>query len=162
MYELLLTLHSWVRWLVLLTGLWALANAFTGVRAHGPLISRAPFTAFMGSVHLQLLLGLALFAIMGMSGAAPFSEPAAPRSSFGWEHLGLGLLTAVFATMANATTKRAAVPLAETAVQGGQVVSPNSNEQQLWRSALLWTVLAWIPLLLLIPWWRPALRMFGA
>ncbi|MFC6617407.1 hypothetical protein [Deinococcus radiophilus] len=42
------------------------------------------------------------------------------------------------------------------------MVSPNSNEQQLWRSALLWTVLAWIPLLLLIPWWRPALRMFGA
>ncbi|MDO4264518.1 MAG: hypothetical protein Q4C67_10010, partial [Deinococcus sp.] len=100
-YLLLLTAHSWVRWLVLLTGIWALVNAFMGVRSRGPMTSRAPFTAFMGSIHLQVLLGLGLFAVMGMSGAAPFSDPQTPRASFGWEHLGLGLIAAVFATMAN-------------------------------------------------------------
>ncbi|GHG12454.1 hypothetical protein GCM10017783_25660 [Deinococcus piscis] len=162
-YLLLLTAHSWVRWLVLLTGIWALVNAFSGVRARGPMTSRAPFASFMGSIHLQVLLGLALFAMMGMGGMAPF--PDGPRDSFGWEHLGLGLLAAVFATMANRAAKAPARAAPVFVADGTPAPTPTpaavNDEITRWRGALLWTILAWIPLLLAIPWWRPVLRMFG-
>ncbi|WP_261663791.1 hypothetical protein [Deinococcus sp. Marseille-Q6407] len=169
-YPVLLTIHSWIRWLVLLTGLWALINAFMGMQSHGPMTSRAPFSAFMGSLHVQVLLGIALFAVMGMSGMAPF--PDGPRSSFGWEHLGMALIAAVFATLANRASKppRGAVPpVTPAAVRADGTVAPApaaaplaTNDAARWRNTLIWTVLAWIPLLLLIPWWRPMLRMLGA
>lgn len=170
-YPLILTLHSWVRWLVLLTGLWALVNAFMGMQARGPLTSRAPFAAFMGSMHLQVLLGIALFAVMGMSGMAPFPDQ---RPSFGWEHLGMAVVSAIFATLANRAAKAPqAVMMSETAVQvdpvTGAETTPTAatspiafNDAGRWRSVLMWTVLAWIPVLLLMPWTRPMLRMFGA
>lgn len=165
-YLLLLTIHSWVRWLVLLAGIWALVNAFSGVRARGPMTSRAPFATFMGSIHLQVLLGLALFAVMGMGGAVPFSDPQTPRDSFGWEHMGLGLLAAVFATMANRAAKAPARAAPVYVADGTPAPTPTpaaaKDEEARWRGALLWTVLTWIPLLLTIPWWRPVLRMFGA
>lgn len=169
-YPLLLTLHNWVRWLVLLTGIWALVKAFTGMNSHAPLTSRAPFAAFMGSIHLQILLGISLFAVMGMSGMAPF--PDGPRPSFGWEHLGLGALAGVFATLANRAAKAPQpVVMADTAPQvdpaTGEVITATTasvtfNDMGRWRGVLLWTVLTWIPLLLLMPWTRPMLRMFGA
>lgn len=163
-YYPLLTAHNWVRWLVLLTGIWALVNAFMGVRSRGPMTSRAPFSAFMGSIHLQVLLGLGLFAIMGMNGMAPF--PDGPRSSFGWEHLGLGLIAAVFATMANraakAPARAAPVYVADGTPAPGPTPTTVSDDITRWRSTLFWTFLTWVPLLLAMPWWRPVLRMLGA
>jgi hypothetical protein len=63
MYEPLVILHSWLRWLVLLTALFAVVRAVRGKAA------RAPWTPgddaagkwFVGTLDAQLLVGLALY-----------------------------------------------------------------------------------------------------
>lgn len=143
LYTVLLVLHNVNRWLVLLTGLWALARSLGGVggaKIFSP-ADRRPVAIFAGTVHLQLVLGLLLFGLLGSQGGRVFGD--APRASFQWEHLGLGLLAAVFATLASAISKRA---------QGNQAP---------FRAAALWTGLALLTTLLMIPWWRPLLRLFS-
>lgn len=142
-YTILLTLHNLNRWLVLLTGLWTLLRSVPGLasgRAFRP-ADRRPVVAFTGTVHLQLVLGLLLFAFMGMQNIPVFA--GAPRPSFQWEHLGLGVLAAVFATLATALSKRAAGHRAQ------------------FRSVTLWTALSLLTALAGIPWWRPLLRFFN-
>ncbi len=164
-YTLLLTLHNWVRLVIVVTGLWALFAAVSGMQSRRPLTSRGPFTAFMGSIHLQVLLGVILFAVMGMNGNAPF--PDGPRPSFGWEHLGLGILAAVFAMLAGRASKplpprtgAAPQPLAGNA---GAVAAaqPDPADRRQWISVLTWVIAAWACILLMMPWTRPMLRMFS-
>lgn len=135
LYVILLTLHNLTRWLVLLAGVWALLRSFRGVGGVQPFTptDQRAVTLFMGSLHLQVILGLLLFGLLGAQGARAFAEG---RPSFQWEHLGLGLLAAVFATVGNALTKRAA------------------GNQAKFRTASLWTVLSLLAVLLAIPWWR--------
>ncbi|MEF2278575.1 hypothetical protein V3W47_09710 [Deinococcus sp. YIM 134068] len=143
LYLTLLTLHNLTRWLVLLTGLWALLVSLRGVgsaRAFTP-ADRRPVALFAGSVHLQVVLGLLLFGLLGATGSRAFSD--APRLSFQWEHTGIGLVAAVFATLASALSKRA------------------GSSQAAFRRAALWSGLALVVVLVGIPWWRPLLRLFG-
>lgn len=142
LYSGLLTLHNLTRWLVLLAGLWALLRAFRGVggvQTFGATDRRAVAT-FAGTVHLQVVLGLLLFGLLGSQGARAFAES---RPSFQWEHVGLGLVAAVFATLASALSKRA------------------DGNQAKFRRAALWTGLALVTILVGIPWWRPLLRLFS-
>lgn len=73
MYPLVLQIHSWFRWLVLLTAVWALVRAFggwSGAKAW----SRADESAaswFTGAVGVQMLLGLLLYLFL-----SPFGLPA--------------------------------------------------------------------------------------
>jgi len=73
MYETVLTLHSWNRWLSLLLGIAATVNAFrepaavTVARKKGSKWD----TFFMASVDLQVLFGLALY-----FGLSPFTTEA--------------------------------------------------------------------------------------
>src|SRR5436190_21809249 len=63
MYDAALHAHSWLRWLVLLVGLVAVARAFSG-RSSGRAWSRADDrlgAAFTGLLDLQLLIGLAMY-----------------------------------------------------------------------------------------------------
>ncbi|MFC4639423.1 hypothetical protein [Deinococcus hohokamensis] len=142
LYVILLSLHNIVRWLVLLFGVLALVRTLPGLggrRAFGA-TERRVVVMFMSSVHLQLLLGLLLFAYVGMQNIPAFAD--APRAGFRWEHVGLGVLIAVFATLANTLSKRAA------------------SDQGKFRAAAVWTGLALVLSLAAIPWWRPLLRLF--
>ena len=143
LYVVLLTLHNLNRWLVLLTGIWALARTLPGLGGARPWTpqDRRPVAAFMGTLHLQVVLGLLLYAFLGMQGAPVFA--GAPRPGFQWEHLGLGLLAAVFATLASIQSRRAATDPAR------------------FRAAALWSGLALLTVLAAIPWWRPLVRLFG-
>ena len=142
LYVTLLTLHNLHRWLVLLAGVWTLFRGFSGLssgRAYTA-ADRRPVVAFVGTVSLQLVLGLLLFGFMGAQNMPVF---AGARSSFQWEHLGLGVLAAVFATLASALSKR---------------VTGNPAR---FRAMTLWTVLSLVVALAGIPWWRPLLRFFN-
>lgn len=143
LYLILLTLHNINRWLVLLSGLWAVVQSLAGQSGNRPFTpaERRPLGIFMGTLHLQVLLGLMLFAFMGMQKIPVFA--GAGRSSFQWEHLGLGILAAVFGTLANLQSRKAA------------------TEQGKYRTALLWSGLAFILILLAMPWFRPLFRLFS-
>ncbi|GGO21708.1 hypothetical protein [Deinococcus humi] len=142
LYVILLTLHNINRWLVLLAGMWTLFRGFSGLssgRAYTA-ADRRPVVAFVGTVSLQLVLGLLLFGFMGAQNMPVF---AGARSSFQWEHLGLGVLAAVFATLASALSKRA------------------TGNPARFRAMTIWTVLSLVVALAGIPWWRPLLRFFN-
>ena len=83
---------------------------------------------------------LLLFAFAGMQKIPLFADG---RSSFQWEHLGLGLLAAVFGTLASTQSRKAA------------------TEQGKYRAALLWSGLAFLLVLLATPWFRPLFRFFS-
>lgn len=54
-YALVLFLHSWLRWLVLAAGLFAVVRALEGREGRGP------SAAFVGLVDLQIVVGLLLY-----------------------------------------------------------------------------------------------------
>lgn len=142
LYMILLGLHNLNRWLVLLTGLWALLQSIPGLGGQRPFTpaERRPVAAFMGTLHLQVVLGLILFAVMGMGNIPVF---AGGRPSFQWEHLGMGLLAAIFATLGSVQTRKAA------------------TDQAKYRAAAMWSGLALLMILLAMPWarsWIPFVR----
>lgn len=62
MYAALLHTHNLLRWVVLFAGVYAIFKAASGLSGDKPYAPARRATAmFMGSVHLQLLLGLLLF-----------------------------------------------------------------------------------------------------
>src|SRR5215471_14215960 len=77
MYQAVLTLHSWTRWIALLLGVAATVNAFkeTPVVSHNRKGSRWD-TFFMAAVDLQVLFGLLLY-----FGLSPFTTEAMSNMS---------------------------------------------------------------------------------
>ncbi len=62
MYAALLHTHNFTRWIVLVLGVMTLVKAFQGLKGDRPYDTTRRYTAmFMGSLHLQILLGLLLF-----------------------------------------------------------------------------------------------------
>ncbi|RJF71689.1 hypothetical protein D3875_09015 [Deinococcus cavernae] len=141
-YAILLALHNLNRWLVLLTGVWAVIQSISGLNGKRPFTpaERRPVSMFMGTLHLQVVLGLLLFAYMGMQKIPVFA--GAGRSSFQWEHLGLGVLAAVFGTLASTQSRKA------------------GSEVGKYRAAALWSGLALLMILGAMPWFRPLLPHF--
>ena len=72
MYEILLLLHSWLRWAVLGMGIFALYNNYTGWKAQRRFTEsdKRINTFFIASLHTQLVLGLILY-----FGVSPMMEP---------------------------------------------------------------------------------------
>ena len=62
MHAALLHTHNLLRWVVLIAGVYAVIKAASGLSGDRPYASaRRASAIFMGSVHVQLLLGLLLF-----------------------------------------------------------------------------------------------------
>lgn len=141
-YVILLTLHNINRWLVLLFGLWAIIQNFSLLSGNRVFTAaeRRPVAMFMGTLHLQVVLGLLLFALMGMQHIPVF---AGARPSFQWEHLGMGVVAAIFGTLASVQSRKATTDIAKA------------------RAAVMWCSLAMIVVVLAIPWFRPLLRLFN-
>jgi hypothetical protein len=101
MYDFVLLAHSWLRWLVLLAGLAALARAFTGVntrRPWTPLDDRGGML-FTAALDLQMLLGLVLYAFLSPVTQSAFVDMAAamraaPIRFFAVEHP-VGMIAAI-------------------------------------------------------------------
>jgi hypothetical protein len=101
MYDFVLLAHSWLRWLVLLAGLVALARAFTGVntrRPWTPLDDRGGMV-FTASLDLQMLLGLVLYGFLSPVTQSAFVDMAAamraaPIRFFAVEHP-VGMIAAI-------------------------------------------------------------------
>jgi hypothetical protein len=76
MYSLLLFLHSALRWIVLLTGLFALIRAIAGARGRRRWMASdsTPGLFFIISCDLQLLIGLALYLVFSPTVQAAFGN----------------------------------------------------------------------------------------
>ncbi|SNR62614.1 hypothetical protein [Hymenobacter mucosus] len=150
-YSIILALHSWTRWLVLIFGLIAVFRAFAGRQGR-------PWTgadngmgaAFVGSMHLQLLLGLILYFALSKVGLKAFDQAGAAVMKnagsrfFAVEHL-VGMILAVVAAQVGRTlSKKAVDPVVKH------------------KKAFTWFLIALILVLLMIPWgiWNPARPLF--
>jgi hypothetical protein len=141
MYDLLLLSHSWLRWLVLLAFVAALARAIGGVstrRPWTPVDTRAGIW-LTASLDLQMLLGLILYIFLSPVTKSAFVDMAAamraaPIRFFVVEHP-VGMIVAI----ALAHIGRAKV---------GKATTSESKHKQ----ALIFFGLALLVLLLSIPW----------
>jgi hypothetical protein len=118
MYEALLIAHSWLRWLVFIFALGAIFLAYQGWGA------KKPFGAtdnrwgafFIGSLHLQLLLGLILYFFLSPLTRAAFQDMGAamrnPDLRF-WavEHIAGMVIAVVVAQIGRIKSKKAPTDL---------------------------------------------------
>ncbi|MCJ7512623.1 MAG: hypothetical protein MUO23_06590 [Anaerolineales bacterium] len=147
MYSFILILHNWMRWVVVLAGVYALVRAYSGLlsrRSWTP-ADKTAGTLFSVSVDIQFLLGLILTFLSPLVAAAMGNLPAAMQSDelrhILVEHIPLMLLAVVFVHLGAIGARRA------------------SDDRSRFRRAGLWFTLTVLILLVAIPWWRPLLRL---
>lgn len=150
-YSILLLLHSWSRWLVVVFGIVAVYRAYTGRSSGRPYVGadNGMGASFVGSMHLQVLLGLGLY-FMGNwpAKALGAATDAAYRSElrfFKMEHIAVMLLAAVLAQVGRSLSKKAA------------------DDTTKHKKAFTYFAISLVLVLLMIPWgiWntpRPLLR----
>ena len=153
-YSIVLALHSWTRWLVLIFGLIALFRALGGWQGRRAWTGadNGMGAAFVGSMHLQLLLGLILYFGLSPVGLKAFESAGGavmkdPSGRF-WavEHLA-GMLLAVIAA------------------QIGRTLSKKATDSVIkHKKAFTWFLIALILVLVMIPWgiWNPERPLFRA
>ena len=112
MYSTLLTLHSWVRWLVLVSLLLALVYAYRGW------FTNQPFTKFDNTIrniatsfaHIQILLGLCLYYVSPITTyfLNYFKEAVHQREIrfFGMEHSSVMFIALILITIGSSKAKR--------------------------------------------------------
>jgi hypothetical protein len=149
-YSILLTLHSWSRWLVLIFGLLAVYRAYTGWSGRRPYVGadNGMAASFVGSMHLQLLLGLSLYfglspwGLKGLQTAGAMQDPT--KRFFGLEHVLVMVLAAVLAQVGRSLSKRA------------------TDDVVKHKKAFTYFGIALLLVLLMIPWgiWNPERPLF--
>ena len=142
MYPTILTLHSWLRWLVILAGLWAVASAAARRAGDRDRAGRV----FTGGLDLQFVLGVLLFVALSPITRAALGDMGGAMKNRVWrfwtvEHPALMILALVFAHV-------------------GRMVSRRSGTG---KGPLLWYALALLAVLAATPWpflahGRPLLR----
>ncbi|WP_460677384.1 hypothetical protein [Hymenobacter coalescens] len=151
-YSIVLALHSWSRWLVLIFGLIALFRAFTGWQNRRPYVGadNGMGAAFVGSMHLQLLLGLILYFALSPFGVKAFDAAGsavmkdAGARFWAVEHITVMILAVVFAQIGRSLSKKATDPVLKH------------------KRAAIYFGIALLLVLLMIPWgvWNPERPLF--
>jgi hypothetical protein len=112
MYQLVLTAHSWLRWVALIAGLMAVVMAFTA----SPRADRWGLILVI-ALDIQLLLGFALYLALSPNTTAIFGNFGAamrdPVARF-WavEHVSLMVFAVVMAHVGRVLARKAASPTA--------------------------------------------------
>ncbi|RVU25994.1 hypothetical protein EOJ36_06150 [Sandaracinomonas limnophila] len=114
MYSIFLTLHSYLRWVVLVLGLLSVFNGIKGGSSGLAYTEKDRKTGlfFMISLHTQLLIGLVLYFFLSPITQAAFADFGAAMKDpatrlIAVEHITVNILAVVLATVANAKNKKA-------------------------------------------------------
>ena len=150
MYEVLLVLHSWLRWFVLGAGLLAVVRAYAGMSGRRPFTKgdNAVSAAFSGFMWLQVIVGLGLYfglspvGLKAMKVAGAMKDPT--TRFFGMEHVAVMILAAILAQVGRIALKKA----------------PTDTLKH--KKAFTYFAIALVLVLLMIPWgiWNPARPLF--
>jgi hypothetical protein len=148
MYPTVLTLHSYVRWLVILLGLWAVLSTWQSRQASGRPGAALPGLLFSMALDIQMLVGLLLYVALSPVTMSAMQDMGAAMKNGTWrfwtvEHPALMILAVVFAHLGR----------------------PRRGSARTGRRALAWYGLALAAILLATPWpfmpqGRPWLRMW--
>lgn len=143
MYATTLLVHSWVRWLVVVLGVWALLSALT---ARGGAGARKAGQFFTIALDVQFLLGVLLYVVLSPITRAAIGDMAAAMHNGVWrfwsvEHPALMILAVVFGHVGRMAARR----------------SPASRRPVVWYALSIAAILAAIPWPAL-PYGRPLVR----
>lgn len=114
-YELFKNTHSWLRWIVLILAVVVIFLSFTGWfgnRKYSKL-DNALGGAFIGTLHLQLLIGLLLYFVFSPLGVAAFQNGVGAVMKNGalryWavEHITTMILAVIVAQIGRTRSKKA-------------------------------------------------------
>lgn len=139
-YEIVLFLHSWVRWFILILGLVVIIKAYSGWFGNKPYLKgdNGMSAGFMGLLHLNLLLGLILYFISPIVEAALSDFGAAMKDSnlrfWALEHILVNIIAVIIAQVGRIKSKKAVSDLAKH------------------KTVAIWYTIAFILLLSRIPW----------
>lgn len=120
MYNFTLFLHSWSRWLVLILAVIAIFKAMAGWLGKQPFSKQDNIlgASFVGSMHLQLLLGLILYFFlspMGLNAIQTVGMKEVMKSPlyryWAVEHLTTMLLAVILAQVGRIKSKKASTDL---------------------------------------------------
>ena len=136
MYSTFLIIHSLLRWVVIITALWAVAKSFSGKSGNKPFTKKdgLPGLLFMISMDTQLLVGIILWFFL-----SPITKPANismtdPVSRFyGVEHAIMMTAAIAFAHIGRAMTKK-------------------GEDASKYRKSAIWFTASFIIMLAAIPW----------
>lgn len=114
MYAILLNVHSYLRWLVLILGILAIYRGFKGAQSGAPFTEsdRKSGLFFLISVHTQLLIGLLLYFVFSPITQAAFADFGAAMKDpavrlIAVEHITVNILAAILVTVAYSKNKKA-------------------------------------------------------
>jgi len=149
LYIIFLVLHNLVRWLVLITAIFALFRAYRGWlgKVEWKNLDRRAGVFFTSTMDLQMLLGLILYIGLSPITHVFFSNiPQAIYSGgevafFGVEHIVTMVIAVILAHAGSAMSRK----------------TGDSARQH--RTAAIFYTLSVLAVILAIPWWRPLLRL---
>lgn len=147
MYDIVLSLHNLVRWLVLAAAIFAVMRAISGWvgRSVWTPSSTVPGRVFTISLDVQFLLGILLYAVLSPVTRQAFADMASAMGQreirfFVAEHTAFMVLALIVAHV-------------------GKVMAPKAATDTLkYRRAAIWYGVATLLILAGMPWWRPLLR----
>ena len=114
MYEIFLFIHSWLRWIVLILALLVIIKSFLGwqgKKTYGK-GDNALSASFVGSLHLQLLIGLVLYFFLSPITTNAFQDfggamKAASIRYWAVEHIFVMVLAVIIAQIGRSRSKKA-------------------------------------------------------
>ncbi len=116
--EILQYAHSWLLWVVLILGLVVVVKSILGWQGSRPYLSadRGLASGFLGTIHLQLVLGLILYfigdkglALIQANGMGAVMKDSTLRF-WAVEHITTMIIAVVVATIGSSKVKRASEP----------------------------------------------------
>lgn len=113
-YEIFLFLHSWIRWIILILALVVIAKAYSGWFGNKPFTKgdNGLSAALIGTLHLNLLIGLILYFFLSPITETAFNDFGAamkiPELRF-WavEHISVNIIAVVVAQVGRTKSKKA-------------------------------------------------------
>ncbi|NMM48756.1 hypothetical protein [Marinigracilibium pacificum] len=147
MYDFLLFTHSWLRWIILILAIVTVVMGLSGMS--GKKFGKAQNAlsgAFIGTMHLQLLLGLILYFFLSPVGLDAFSSGAnvmkeAALRYWAVEHMSIMIIAVVVAQIGRIRIKKSV------------------TDKGKYKAMLIFNLIALILMLSRIPWDQTA-RLF--
>ena len=118
-YTVFLYIHSWLRWIILLLGIIAIIKAYAGWLGKKPFSKgdNAISGSFMGSLHLNLLIGLILYLFLSPYGLEAFDRGVGEVMKDAYyrfwavEHIVVNIIAVVVAQIGRTKSKKALDPI---------------------------------------------------
>lgn len=116
-YSVLLVLHSWSRWFVLVLGLVAVYRAYMGRSNRSPFVKadNGIGASFSGFMWLQVIIGLGLYFGLSPYGLKAMKVAGAMKDAnvrfFGMEHVAVMILAAILVQVGRIAIKKAPTDL---------------------------------------------------